>query len=189
MRSMLGSDHQIAVVDTRLHPADVVAHDKEDVRFLRAPPASLGSRTHSSTRKNAHDVRSVCLSRLRRSDPTSARGKASDQYKSKEPISIPLRAIEDSFERPLVYLCRLRGHENSSGLFLKTPSMVCNSAALSRDRTHHDFLEIRRIMLARPGFFFITVITGGERTLPQVTRFVQNLEGWDYEHAPYSLHY
>jgi hypothetical protein len=44
-------------------------------------------------------------------------------------------------------------------------------------------------MLARPGFFFITVITGGERTLPQVTRFVQNLEGWDYEHAPYSLHY
>ncbi len=169
------SDHQTAVVDSGLHPADVVAHDKEDVRFLRASASGfLGSRTHSSTRKNAHDVRSVCLSRLCRSDLTSARGKASDQYKSKGADQYPPASHRRFFR---------------SGLFLKTPSMVGNSAALSRDRTHNDFLEIRRIMLARPGFFFITVITGGERKLPQVTRLVQNLEGWDYEHAPYSLHY
>ena len=29
------ADHQAAVVDRRLHPADVVAHDEEDVRLLR----------------------------------------------------------------------------------------------------------------------------------------------------------
>ena len=27
-------DHQAAVVDARLHPADVVAHDEQDVGFL-----------------------------------------------------------------------------------------------------------------------------------------------------------
>ena len=27
-------DHQAAVVDARLHPADVVAHDEQDVRLL-----------------------------------------------------------------------------------------------------------------------------------------------------------
>ena len=28
------SDHQAAMIDARLHPADVVAHDEEDVWFL-----------------------------------------------------------------------------------------------------------------------------------------------------------
>ena len=28
------SDHQAAVVDARLHPADIIAHDEEDVWFL-----------------------------------------------------------------------------------------------------------------------------------------------------------
>jgi len=143
------SDHQTAVVDTGLHPADVVAHDEEDVRFLRATASGfLGSRTHSSRTPLTFGlcVSAACC----RSDPTSAGGKASGQYRSDGSRSVShLRAIEDSFDQG----------------FLKTPSMVCNSAAESRGQTHNDFLEMRRIMLARPGFFFITVITGGARTL------------------------
>ena len=30
------SDHQAAMVDARLHPADIIAHDEEDVWFLTA---------------------------------------------------------------------------------------------------------------------------------------------------------
>ena len=35
------SDHQATMIDARLHPADVIAHDEEDVRFLTL---SLGLR-------------------------------------------------------------------------------------------------------------------------------------------------
>ena len=35
------SDHQAAVIDARLHPADVVTHDEEDVRFLLLPVQML----------------------------------------------------------------------------------------------------------------------------------------------------
>ena len=28
------ADHQAAMIDARLHPSDIVAHDEEDVRFL-----------------------------------------------------------------------------------------------------------------------------------------------------------
>ena len=33
------TDHQAAVIDARLHPADVVAHDEEDVGFLCLLPS------------------------------------------------------------------------------------------------------------------------------------------------------
>ena len=36
------ADHQAAVVDARLHPADVVAHDEEDVGLLLAVCAAAG---------------------------------------------------------------------------------------------------------------------------------------------------
>ena len=45
------ADHQAAVVDARLHPADVVAHDEEDVRFaLRL----RGRRLRRTRRGNEH---------------------------------------------------------------------------------------------------------------------------------------
>ena len=45
MRSMLGvsPDHQAAVITARLHPADVVAHDEQDVRFLVLRLASVAN--------------------------------------------------------------------------------------------------------------------------------------------------
>ena len=47
------ADHQAAMVDARLHPADVVAHDEEDVgllcRLFALPPACWPARTATST--------------------------------------------------------------------------------------------------------------------------------------------
>ena len=36
------SDHQAAMIDARLHPADIIAHDEEDVGFLFGCWASAG---------------------------------------------------------------------------------------------------------------------------------------------------
>ena len=52
------ANHQAAMVDTRLHPADVVAHDEKNVRFLRTARGALlsGGRPLG----DAHDIRG-CL--------------------------------------------------------------------------------------------------------------------------------
>ena len=51
------TDHQAAVVDARLHPADVIAHDEEDVGFLRLLP--------SRSWRWLPDLRPASTSRLR----------------------------------------------------------------------------------------------------------------------------
>ena len=61
-------DHQAAMVDARLHPADVVAHDEEDIGFLRRaapPPACWPVRTATSaSSRQAARRRTACANRL-----------------------------------------------------------------------------------------------------------------------------
>jgi hypothetical protein len=70
-------DHQAAMIDAGLHPADVIAHYKKDVRLLRtASSAPLGC-SQIVSGKNAQDVR---FSRLRVSGVALPSDKAGDHY-------------------------------------------------------------------------------------------------------------
>ena len=60
------ADHQTAMIDARLHPADVVTHDKEDVGFTPVAVSSLVvAGQHPIGRNSAQKTRLLALKRLR----------------------------------------------------------------------------------------------------------------------------
>ena len=56
-------DHQAAVVDARLHPADVIAHDEEDIG-LALGPGGAGHAEHDRQGQRQHSTASIFSSRL-----------------------------------------------------------------------------------------------------------------------------
>ena len=96
------ADHQAAMVDARLHPADVVAHDEEDIG-LSVPavvrsPACWPARTATSTssrqaarRRTAYANQSSCVAALR------IKGGLSAQYGTQHDVALP---VYDASEAP-----------------------------------------------------------------------------------------
>ena len=119
MRSMFGvsPDHQAAVITARLHPADVVAHDEQDVGFLAAALLSQRRRAAEPTdRQHAerdqsdrrpskslvtHDIISFPSSSKRMKSETSHDGSSRTTKLAMELTSVPTDAVVSAVRREM----------------------------------------------------------------------------------------